>query len=350
MSDEMNIGEMLAEQVGKLLGSQVDREALIRVEGGTFDDALWKDIEEMGITLALVAEEAGGAGLSWADSEQVLRLSGVFAAPVPLGETTIGNWALANAGLEIPGGALAVSTTVFELDASGKLHGTDPMLSWAPVVRQVVLVAERAGSRFVCLVDTGVGTQAPVSTLDRLPCAAFTLSGVAPVSQGEAPLLDELGLLPHLATLRSAQMAGALAHALELCVEYANTRVQFGKPIGKFQAIQHMVADLAGQAAAAQVAGLYACRQIDAGNATYGAAVAKSMIGRAATRATAIAHQVFGAIGITDEHSLHYYTRRLWQWRAEAGSDHFWSERLGRQALAQEGSALWKRLSAPLGG
>jgi acyl-CoA dehydrogenase len=349
MSDEMNISDMLAEQVSRLFSAQVDREALIKVENGTFDTALWDEVENMGVTLALVSEEAGGAGLSWAESEQVLRLSGVHAAPVPLGETAIGAWALASAGLEFHSGALAVSSVLFSLDEAGKLHGSDPLLNWGSVVGQVVLVAERAGSRFVCLVDASAGEVAAVNTIDRLPSAAFTLDGVAPAQLAEAGFLGELGLLPHLATLKVTQMAGALAHVLELCVEYANTRVQFGKPIGKFQAIQHMIADLAGQAAAAQVAGLYACRQIDAGNAAYGAAAAKSLVGRAATRATAIAHQVFGAIGVTDEHTLHYYTRRLWQWRAEAGSDHYWSERLGKQTLAQEGTALWKRLSSPLG-
>lgn len=346
----MNISDMLAEQVRRLFSTQVDRGAWIKVESGAFDSALWDEVENMGVTLALTPEGSGGAGLSWAESEQMLRLSGVHAAPIPLGETAIGAWALACAGLEVAAGALAVSSVLFSLDESGKLHGHDPSLNWGSVVGQVVLIAERAGSRFVCLVDTDVGQVAPVSTIDRLPCAAFTLDHVAPRQLNEAAFLGELGLLPHLATLKATQMAGALAHVLELCVEYANTRVQFGKPIGKFQAIQQMIADLAGQAAAAQVAGLYACRQIDAGDAVYGAAVAKSLVGRAATRATAIAHQVFGAIGVTDEHSLHYYTRRLWQWRAEAGSDHYWSELLGRQALAQEGSALWSRLSAPLGG
>jgi acyl-CoA dehydrogenase len=54
---------------------------------------------------------------------------------------------------------------------------------------------------------------------------------------------------------------------------------------------------------------------------------------------------VFGAIGVTEEHELHYYTRRLWQWRAEGGSEHWWSERLGRQVLAAGGAALWPFLT-----
>src|SRR5690606_37212191 len=112
------------------------------------------------------------------------------------------------------------------------------------------------------------------------------------------------GLQAMLAAIRAAQIAGALSRVLEMCVEYANTRAQFGRPIAKFQAIQHQLAELAEQAAAAQVASLYACRQIDADHIRHGAAIAKTCTGKAATRGAAIAHQVFGAIGVTDEHLL----------------------------------------------
>lgn len=348
-SSEMNISEMLAEQVQRLFTDRIDRDTWVRAEDGQLDSNLWQEIEAMGITLALSGEDAGGAGLGWAESEPVLRLCGVHAVPVPVGETSIAAWALSRAGLEVPEGMLALSDKIFELDAQGRLHGQDAQLSWLPVAGHVLVAAMHDGVMHLCLVCADAGRQQATETLDRLPCASFELDGVLPLQTAEAPFLDELGLRPHLAALRSMQMAGALARVLDLCVEYANTRVQFGKPIGKFQAIQQMIAELASQAAAAQVAGLYAARQIDADNASYGAAVAKSLIGRAATRAAAIAHQVFGAIGVTDEHSLHYYTRRLWQWRAEAGSEHWWSERIGREVLAQRGDHLWPRLTTPVG-
>jgi acyl-CoA dehydrogenase len=347
-NSEMNISEMLAEQVQRLFSDRIDRDTWVHAEDGQLDSDLWQEIEAMGITLALSDENAGGAGLNWAESEPVLRLCGVHAVPVPVGETTIAAWALARAGLEVPEGVLAISGEIFRLDAQGRLQGHDAQLSWLPVAGHVLVAALRDDVMHLCLVRADAGRQQAIDTLDRLPCASLQLEGTIPLQTAEAPFLDELGLRPHLAALRSMQMAGALARVLDLCVEYANTRVQFGKPIGKFQAIQQMVAELASQAAAAQVAGLYAGRQVDAGNASYGAAVAKSLVGRAATRAAAIAHQVFGAIGVTDEHSLHYYTRRLWQWRAEAGSEHWWSERIGRQVLANDGAHLWQQLTTSI--
>jgi acyl-CoA dehydrogenase len=349
MSEDMNISEMLAEQVNRLFVDRINRQMWVDAENGHPAVALWSEVEGMGITLAMTAEEQGGAGLSWADSEPMLRVCGLHAAPLPLGETAVAGWALSSAGLEVPSGPLAVSTQQYRLDEQGRLHGRDAQLSWLPLAGHVVLTAEREGVSFVCLVDAKKGSQTQVDTLDRLPCAEWILSGVMPQQFATAPLaLMKETLRPHIAVLRSIQMAGALARVLELCVDYANTRVQFGKPIGSFQAIQHMIADLAAQAAAAQVAGLYAARQIDAGNPFQAAAVAKTLVGKAAGRAAAIAHQVFGAIGVTDEHSLHYYTRRLWQWRSDAGSEQWWAERIGFQVLDAGSAALWPRLTKPI--
>ncbi|MBS7843133.1 hypothetical protein KFF47_10130 [Pseudomonas fluorescens] len=345
----MNISEMLAEQVNRLFTHRIDRQTWVDAEDGRPASALWAEIEQMGIPLAMSREEHGGAGLSWTESEPMLRLCGAHAVPLPVGETAIAAWVLSSAGLEVPEGPIAVSTSLYQLDELDRLQGGDPQLSWMPQVGHVVLLAEREGSLHVCLVSASKGGSETVNTLDRLPCAQWVLREARPERFAAAPA--ELGtstLQPQIAVLRSIQMAGALGKVLELCVEYANTRVQFGKPISKFQAIQHMIAELASQAAAAQVAGLYAARQIDAGNPFQAAAVAKTLVGKAAGRAAAIAHQVFGAIGVTDEHSLHYYTRRLWQWRSDAGSEHYWAERLGQQILANGGTALWSMLTQPI--
>jgi acyl-CoA dehydrogenase len=350
MSEDMNISEMLAEQVNRLFTDRIDRQTWVDAEDGRPATTLWAEIEQLGIPLAMSLEAHGGAGFGWTESEPMLRLCGAHAVPLPVGETTIAAWVLSSAGLEVPEGPLAVSTSLYQLDEQNRLQGRDPQLSWLPQVEHVVLLAEREGSSHVCLVSASKGERKIVDALDRLPCAQWSLCDVRPEQFAAAPAaLGTSTLQPQIAVLRSIQMAGALAKVLEFCVDYANTRVQFGKPIGKFQAIQHMIAELASQAAAAQVAGLYAARQIDAGNPFQAAAVAKALVGKAAGRAAAIAHQVFGAIGVTDEHSLHYYTRRLWQWRSDAGSEHYWAERLGQQILANDGAALWSMLTQPIG-
>jgi len=126
-----------------------------------------------------------------------------------------------------------------------------------------------------------------------------------------------------------------------------NTRVQFGKPLGRFQAIQHQLAQLAAQTAAAGAAARAAFDALDADalQAGFDIAVAKQRASEAAQIGAAIAHQVHGAMGITEEYSLHPLTRRLWAWSAEYGSAACWSERVADIALEQE-CGVWEFLTA----
>ncbi|EHN76869.1 acyl-CoA dehydrogenase, partial [Streptomyces coelicoflavus ZG0656] len=104
-------------------------------------------------------------------------------------------------------------------------------------------------------------------------------------------------------------MAGAHDRVLELTVDHVTTRVQFGRPLAKFQAIQQELAKLAGEVAAASAAADQAAdAYVAGGDITFAVAVARARIGEAASKASAIAHQLHGAIGFTREHVLHRYT------------------------------------------
>lgn len=344
MSEDMDISAMLTEQLDRLFEKSVARDVLARAEAGTLPQTLWGELENIGVPSALVAEGAGGAGLSWADTEGVWRAIGYHAAPVPLGETMIGRWALAAAGLEIPDGPLALAAEPLQLGYTGRLLNANVMVPWADQCEHVVASALSGEQPMVCLIRRGMAAAAQQKSIGRIPGARLDLSSVKPLAVAPLSSVGPLGLLPHAAVLRAVSMGGCLDRLLALCVEYGNTRVQFGKPIGKFQAVQHMIAALAEQAAAAQVAGRFGCRSIDRGREEIGAAVAKTRVGQSATICAAIAHQVFGAMGVTDEHTLHFFTRRLWQWRDEGKNEHWWAERLGRQTIAAGGHALWPSL------
>lgn len=138
-----------------------------------------------------------------------------------------------------------------------------------------------------------------------------------------------------------ALMGGALERCLELSIEHANTRVQFGKPLGKQQAVQQNLAILAEEAAAVAVAAQAAAAARDIGNAAFEIACAKLRANQAAGRGAAIAHQVHGAIGFTQEYPLHHYTRALAFWRSSAGNDAYWAKRVGEMAAASGGRGLW---------
>lgn len=152
------------------------------------------------------------------------------------------------------------------------------------------------------------------------------------------PLVDE-------ALALVALMGGALEKCLELSIDHANTRVQFGKPLGKQQAVQQNLAILAEETAAVAVAAQAAARARDAGDAEFEIACAKLRSNQAAGRGAAIAHQVHGAIGFTQEYPLHHYTRALTVWRSRAGNDAYWAERVGQLAAGHGGSGLWIELT-----
>ena len=151
------------------------------------------------------------------------------------------------------------------------------------------------------------------------------------------------------ALMRAAQMAGAMEAALGLATTYANDRVQFGRPIGKFQAIQQQLALLAEEAAAALVAVESAAISVAEGrqSAEFALAAAKIRAGEAAGTVAEIAHQVHGAIGFTEEHFLHNLTRRLWSWRDEFGDEAYWAGLLGRRIAAAGGAGLWPLITMP---
>jgi acyl-CoA dehydrogenase len=141
--------------------------------------------------------------------------------------------------------------------------------------------------------------------------------------------------------LRSAQISGAMRRALAMSLEHARTRQQFGRPIAKFQAVQHMLADAAGHVAITAALVDNAAEAWGREDFVLRAALAKARAGAAAGPVAAIAHQVHAAMGFTQAHDLHFFTRRLWAWRDEFGSDAHWQGWLGRRVCAAGGAALW---------
>lgn len=342
MSDEMEMSAILAEQVDRLFASRVDSKVLSSSEAGAFPADLWDATAQLGLAGAVVSEDAGGAGLGWTNLEATLKSIGYHAAPVPLAETIIACWALGAAGMGVPGGILIPIDATLDCGNDGTVSGVAANVPWATEAAQFVAVAHDGNRRLVCLLDAGAASIESTSSIGRDPRGNVTFRNCRTSTMADAPETLETGLRPALAAVRSAQIAGALSRALQMAIEHANTRVQFGKPIGKFQALQQIMAEFACEVAAADMAAALALRSLDTGGSEHAIAVAKIRCGLAATKGAAAAHALHGAIGVTEEHSLHYLTRRLWQWRDDAGSEHEWAEKLGREVLSRPGSELWQ--------
>ena len=138
------------------------------------------------------------------------------------------------------------------------------------------------------------------------------------------------------AAAAAAVMAGVMEKVLELTLDYANTRKQFGREIGKFQAIQHQIAVAAEELMAARMAAQLALTGAPLEISELAAGVAKARAGQAARIVGPVAHAVLGAIGVTEEHELHHYTRALQQLRLRHGGETWWMRRVGERVLANE--------------
>jgi acyl-CoA dehydrogenase len=345
---------LLGDTVGRIFTDLVTKDLLESAERGDWPADLWRALEENGVTVPLVPEAKGGAGLGWRDAHVILELAGRHAVPVPLAETIVASWLLAGAGLDVPEGPLTIapartgeSLRLSRADRGWRLSGTAARVPWGATARHVVTVEAVDGHVMVARVAGGRATASADRNVALEPRDTLTFQGtpvdaVAPA----APGLPAGAVWIYGALVRATQMAGALESLLAQSVRYATERKQFGRPIGAFQAIQHQLAILAGHTAAAGMAAASACRAAERGDPTFEVAAAKVRVGEAAGVACSIAHQTHGAIGFTYEHSLHFSTRRLWSWRAEFGAESVWAAELGRRAAARGADHLWADLTA----
>ena len=341
---------LVREVAGKLFADLVPPKLVNDAEAGEFPAALWQAVSDAGFpdALAAGAETAGDlAGLP--DAEEILREAGRHAAPLPLAETMIARWLLAGAGIRAPEAPLAIAPVervgallLHRAGKSWRLAGRAAALPWGRQAACIVAIVEGR----VALLASKAADLRPGKSLAGEPRDDLSVDAeveVKPAAAGvDAALVYRLGALS-----RAVMMAGALDEVLTLTVQYANDRVQFGRPIGKFQAIQQQLALLAENVAAA---GVIAEAAVEAaggkGDFAFAVAVAKARVGEAAGKVAEIAHQVHGAIGFTHEHRLHHLTRRLWSWRDEFGVESEWQQELGRLAASRGANGVWPLLTA----
>jgi acyl-CoA dehydrogenase len=314
-------------------------------ENGVWPKALWNALDESGLPLTWVPEDLGGAGATMADGFAVLRVAGRFAAPVPLAETLMAGWLLARAGITVPNGPMTFAPVHGDghivLQNGGRLGGGARRVPFVRNAGHIALLVHRENGPAVALVATANLPISQSTSLAGEPRDNVSLEGAVP--EAVRPVaLDQDRLVAFGAAVRLQQMAGALEKILEQSVQHALDRSQFGRPIAKFQAVQHNLAILAGEVAAASAAAdaaAEACSSAEINIAEV--AIAKVRGGEAAGTGAAIAHQVHGAMGFTYEHSLHHATRRLWAWREEFGNEAVWAQRLGRMVAAHGADQLW---------
>jgi acyl-CoA dehydrogenase len=219
-------------------------------------------------------------------------------------------------------------------------------LPWARVATRLVLLAETEQGGVVVSVNPARCEIRPGRNLAGEPRDGVVLDEVIAEEAASATNVTRSALRLRGALARALLMAGALERTLELAVRYAQERTQFGRRIGQFQAIQQELARFAGEVAAAVAAAHSAAGAMEReADVTLAVASAKIRTAEAAREGALIAHQVHGAIGVTDEYPLHHSTLRLWSWREEYGNEAEWAIALGGIIQKRGADSLWVALT-----
>ncbi|GAA4475006.1 acyl-CoA dehydrogenase family protein [Rhodococcus olei] len=323
----------LVEQIATSAGAGEDC-----ASAASLDRAAWDLLTQAGLT-ELTTDE-GGDGAGWPHVAVVLRELGRHAVLVPFVEhVVLASWLLQTAGLPSGGGLRTAVTAV-----AGQAGTTIP---WGRDVDGIV-VLEVAGDGATARI-----AEVPVPSLDL----AFDVNVAGEPRDRARVTLDEFDSRPVDPALaeqfllrgvlaRSLMISGAAHRALDLVVEHVTTREQFGRALGKFQAVQHLVADMASEstlvdASTGAAVDALVAHGIGDPRARFAIACAASCTGHAASTIVRNAHQVLGAMGFTHEHTLHRYTNRILSWRSESGAVRQWDERVARAAAQTPRDSMW---------
>ena len=297
------------------------------------DPELWRRLDELGLVRLTGAEQSGGSGASWFEAAELLSAAARHGVRIPLAEhDLLACWLLDANGMPVDDAV----RTVCLLDH----HGVATAVPWAAAADRIVLVWQADNTYHAADVDAGKleitkGANMIGEPRDRVVVDINALASLAGVPLSAA-LESQLGL--RSALVRSVQVCATLDRILQLSTEHVTSRIQFGRPLSRFQAVQHQISDIAAEAALARAATEAALAAAVAGqwsapNLDFLVAVARSCAGHAASVAVRNAHQVHGAIGTTREHRLHEFTRAALAWRSEFGSIRYWDEQVTSAAV-----------------
>lgn len=319
--------DLITQSARRLLETHLPEVAVRQSRTGRLPDG-WQAMTKSGLLLALRPD----SGIGRADALALAEVAGAHASPGPIAETMLANWLLGLAGLPPATGPATVAVLAGAAINDGQLTGRAAGVPWAMPGVEIIAIGGGA------LVRSWAPALLAEPSISGLPRASVT---VAASVAAKAPEVD---IQAAMAALRTHEIAGALATILAMTTEWTGTRVQFGKPLSRNQAVQHGLARLASESAAAGAAASLAASGFGRADARLTIAAAKARASEAAGIGAGIAHQLHGAIGFTADHRLHLFTRALWQWRDDAGNEHDWAAELGAAALAAP--AYWPMVTA----
>ena len=332
-----------------------------------FTAEMWQKIAQVGWLGLIVPEEHGGTGQSLVDLGILMEEVGHGVMPGPFFNTALVTVGILDVGSDaqkaeylprIAAGDLIATAAILEpysrLDANGinlqatasgdsyTLNGTKMFVENAHAADYLLVAARTGGSGEDGVTLLLVDAQSNGVSVDKLKTIATDNQCEVTFNNVSVPVANVLGeagngwpvlrlLLQKGAALRCCQMVGALQEVLDMTVEYVKNRVQFGRPIGSFQAIQHYCANMATDVDGSRFITYQAIWRLGEGlSSDLEVSSAKAWVSDSAQRVAATAHQCHGAIGFTQEHDLQLFTRRLKAWEVSFGDGDYHRERVAQ--------------------
>lgn len=362
--------EMLRETARDFLADKCSKQFVKQMEESEvgYSREFWQDMAELGWIGLAFPGEYGGGDMSFLDLAVLLEEMGRACLPGPFFSTVVlGGISILDIGSEqqkqqyLPGlirgekiftlaltepghhnyDASSVTVKAARDDGNYTISGTKLFVPDAHIADYLLCVARTKpkGGITIFLVDakspgikytvlkTMAGDKLCEVVFDKVPVPRANILGR--LSQGWSTVQK---IIERAAVGKCCELTGNIQRVLEMTVDYAKERKQFDRPIGSFQVIQHYCADMATDVDAARFSTYQAAWMLSEGlPCTKEVAVAKAWVGEASKRVFALAHQIHGAIGVTIEHDLHYYTKR-----AKAAELSFGDADFYREVLAKE--------------
>lgn len=339
---------ILKESFEKILYDLCDKDLLEESENTGVPTQFLKALEEFGVYLVGIDEAEGGSGFEKKHGMDLAVIAGKYALPIPFTAILFSNWVAYREKLDSKG---HLSSGPFDqkvrIDNGEKelVNGTiENMYGYIEGNDVLVLGTNQRGEDYLVLLDSSQIDFKIKHNLANEPVYSFELANhspklVKPIESSVVKYYFSLQLLLNLAVA-----TGALKKIFELTIEHANTRVQFGKRIGSFQMSKNNLSIMAESVKQAEIMTLSCIESLrdDLDDLSYlELMVAKLKVCEAISTATPIAHQIHAAMGYTQEHILHYFTRKLWSLREEYQSESYWSQEISRFVLEEE-KGLWE--------
>lgn len=347
--------EFIIDTTEKIMDKYSTKDVINNSEGGQWATHLWSQLVESGMITVAIPEELGGNGGDFSDAFSMLRIAGKYSAPIPLAETFIANWMMAEHGERITDEIITIAYPVesnfvkfIQNDDGWIISGKLRDVPWARFANKMVVFGETDKGSIISLISLNHARIFSGNNLagDPRDDVIFENVYLQDCNLIKVNMKDQLETLSYAGALtRCVMMAGALETVLKIAIRHTSERSQFGKSLNRFQAIQQHIAILAGETAAASMASDYAVQSFSMGNYSNELAFAKVRINEAAGKVAQLAHQILAAIGFTYEHTLHHSTRRLWAWRDEYGTESEWQKVITKKLMNLEKNQLWSMIT-----